>query len=169
MITVRAESGSDHEGVWRVNQAAFGGTNEANLVEALRKAAHPYVSLVAVEGGNVVGHIFFSAVSIETDGPVVRGWGLGPMAVLPEYQRRGTGSLLVREGLCECQRLGGEIVVVLGHAEYYPRFGFQKASSKGLRSEYQVPDEVFMVVELSPGALAGVKGLVKYHEAFGAV
>lgn len=91
------------------------------------------------------------------------------MAVLPECQRQGIGSLLVREGLRECQRIGHEIVVVLGHPEYYPRFGFVPASSKGLRSEYDVPDEVFMVAELTPGALKGRTGLVKYHPEFNAV
>ena len=169
MISVRAETETDHADVHRVNEAAFGCADEADLVDVLRKAAHPHVSLVAVDEEKVVGHIFFSPVSIETGGAIVPAWGLGPMAVLPEYQRRGIGSLLVPAGLRECQRLGGGIVVVLGHAEYYPRFGFRKASERGLRSEYQVPDEVFMVTELSPGALDGVKGLVKYHQAFSSV
>ena len=169
MITIRAETPNDYAKVWQVNEAAFGRAAEADLVEALRKVAQPYVSLVAVDDGRVVGHVFFSPVNIETDGAVVSGFGLAPMAVLPEYQRRGIGSLLVPDGLSECQRLGRDVVVVLGHPQYYPRFGFQKASEKGLRSEYQVPDEVFMVTELRPGALDGVTGLVKYHEAFGAV
>ena len=110
-----------------------------------------------------MGIFFQSGEKLKLTGRSV-GPGLAPMAVLPDYQRRGIGSLLVPAGLSECQRLGAEIVVVLGHREYYPRFGFQKASEKGLRSEYQVPDEVFMVTELRPGALSGVTGLVKYHE-----
>ena len=92
--------------------------------------------------------------------------GLAPMAVLPEYQNQGVGSLLVRNGLSECQRAGFDIVVVLGHPRYYPRFGFIPASQKGLSCEYQVPDEAFMVIELRPGALNGMSGLVKYQPEF---
>jgi putative acetyltransferase len=90
------------------------------------------------------------------------------MAVLPEYQRQGIGSRLVREGLEECRRMGCDVVVVVGHPGYYPRFGFAPASRKGLRCEYPVPDEVFMVAELKPDALRG-RGLVKYRPEFGGV
>jgi putative acetyltransferase len=169
MPTIRIETPEDFPDVRRVNETAFGRPNEAALVDALRTVAHPYVSLVAIEDQQVVGHIFFSPVSIETDGPVPQAMGLAPMAVLPEYQRRGIGSLLVRDGLQECQRLGYDVVVVLGHPEFYPRFGFGRASDKGLRCEYQVPDEAFMVSELRPGALNGIRGLVRYHEVFGNV
>jgi putative acetyltransferase len=91
------------------------------------------------------------------------------MGILPDYQRRGIGSLLVREGLLACQRTGFDVVVVLGHPDYYPRFGFMVASEEGLRCEYEVPDEAFMVAELRPGALSAIEGLVKYDEAFRAV
>jgi putative acetyltransferase len=169
MIVVRTETTEDHKSVWRVNELAFGQPNEADLVDALRASARPYISLVAVVDEQVVGHIFFSPVSIESESGVFTAMGLAPMAVLPEYQNQGIGSRLVREGLKECQRLGHAIVVVLGHANYYPRFGFTPASLKGLRSEYDVPDEVFMVTELIPGALEGRRGLVKYHAEFGKV
>jgi len=169
MLTVRAETTRDYAEVRRVNEAAFGRADEAVLVETLRTAVRPYVSLVAVEGGQLVGHIFFSPVWIEADASVTQALGLGPMAVLPEWQRRGVGSRLVREGLQECLRRGSEVIVVLGHPEFYPRFGFVRASEKGLRSEYQVPDEAFMVAELRAGALDGLSGLVKYHEVFGSV
>lgn len=135
----------------------------------MREKARAYISLVAIDEDRVVGHIFFSPVTIESATDSFTAMGLAPMAVLPECQRQGIGSLLVREGLRECQRIGHEIVVVLGHPEYYPRFGFVPASSKGLRSEYDVPDEVFMVAELTPGALKGRTGLVKYHPEFNAV
>ncbi|MGH9907037.1 MAG: GNAT family N-acetyltransferase, partial [Pyrinomonadaceae bacterium] len=149
-----------------MNEAAFGGSDEATIVDALRKAASPHISLVAVTNGQVVGHIFFSPVKIEADEVVHRALGLAPMAVLPEWQRRGIGSQLVREGLKECQRIGFEIVVVIGHAKYYPRFGFRPAREKGLSCQFEVPDEVFMVAELSTGALNGVTGLVKYRPEF---
>jgi putative acetyltransferase len=156
---------------------AFGQPQEASLVDALRASAHPHVSLVAVEDGEVVGQIFFSPVSIEPDETVSKkavaatgtAMGLAPMAVLPQHQNQGIGSQLVREGLQACLRLGCEVVVVLGHPEYYPRFGFVPASRKGLRCEYDVPDEVFMATELVPGALEGVRGLVKYHPEFSKV
>lgn len=168
-IGVRTEKTEDHESVRRVNELAFGRRNEADLVDALRANARPYVSLVAVVDEQVVGHIFFSPVSIETDADTFTAMGLAPMAVLPSHQNQGIGSQLVREGLRECQRLGCEVVVVLGHPNYYPRFGFVPASLKGLRSEYDVRDEVFMVSELSEDALGGRRGLVKYPFEFSKV
>jgi putative acetyltransferase len=167
LITIRAENAEDIPAVRRVNELAFGRPNEAALVDALRAASEPQVSLVAVEDGRVVGHIFFSPVSIESETPISTAMGLGPMAVLAEYQRQGVGSQLVREGLRECRRSGCDVVVVLGHPEFYPRFGFIPAVEKGLHSEYPVPDEVFMVTELEPGALRGRRGLVKYRPEFG--
>ncbi len=169
MIVVRSERTEDHESVRRVNELAFEQPNEADLADALRANARPFISLVAVVDEQVVGHIFFSPVSIESGNGVFTAMGLAPMAVLPEYQNQGIGSQLVREGLAACQRLGHDIVVVLGHANYYPRFGFSPASLKGLRSEYDVADEVFMVTELIEGALGGRRGLVKYHPEFGKV
>lgn len=166
MTTIRAEKAEDIRAVRRVNELAFGRPNEAALVDALRATSDPQVSLVAVERGQVVGHIFFSPVSIESEGSSTSALGLAPMAVLPEYQKRGVGSRLVREGLRACRRTGCRVVVVLGHPEYYPRFGFVPASRKGLRSEYAVPDEVFMVAELETGALGGRRGLVKYSPEF---
>ena len=167
MITIRAEQAGDMDAVRRVNELAFGQPEEAALVDALRAAADPHVSLVATEDDRVVGHIFFSPVSIESDGGSAM--GLAPMAVLPERQRRGVGSLLVRAGLEECRRIGRRAVVVVGHPEYYPRFGFRPASRLGLRCEYPVPDAAFMALELEPGALAGRRGLVKYCPEFGEV
>jgi putative acetyltransferase len=169
LVVVRTEETEDHESVRRVNKLAFGRRNEADLVDALRVNARPYVSLVAVVDEQVVGHIFFSPVSIESESNVFTAMGLAPMAVLPSHQNQRIGSQLVREGLKECQRLGCEIVFVLGHPNYYPRFGFVPASLKGLRSEYDVPDEVFMVAELTEGALNGRRGLVKYHPEFSKV
>jgi putative acetyltransferase len=169
MTAVRAETPGDRAAVREVNERAFGRAAEADLVDALREQARPHLSLVAEAEGRVVGHVFFSPVSIESEAGTSEAVALGPMAVLPEFQGRGVGSALVRRGLEECRRLGWGVVFVLGHAEYYPRFGFAPAAAKGLRSEYPVPDEVFMLVELHPDALAGRTGLVKYHPAFGSV
>jgi putative acetyltransferase len=169
MSSIRAESSEDHAAIRRVIELAFGQSSEADLVDALRTDARPHISLVAERDGEVVGHIFFSPVSIESSEGSFTAMGLAPMAVLPDYQNKGIGSELVRAGLRECQRIGHEVIVVLGHSHYYPRFGFIPASKKGIRSEYDVPDDVFMVAELTPGALGGRKGLVKYHPAFSAV
>jgi putative acetyltransferase len=169
MFIIRAETAADREAVRGVNESAFGRSEEANLVDALRGSANPCISLVAEEGGRVVGHIFFSPVAVESGGGAWAALGLGPMAVLPEYQGRGVGSELVREGLSECQRLGHEVVFVLGHARYYPRFGFKPAGVKGIACEFPSPDENFMVVELRPDALAGREGLVRYSPEFRSV
>ncbi|MGI9108250.1 MAG: GNAT family N-acetyltransferase [Pyrinomonadaceae bacterium] len=169
MITVRVEKAADHAAVRRVNERAFGRPNEAALVDALRETVHPQISLVAVKDVQVVGHIFFSPVSIESGDAVFMAMGLAPMAILPERQRQGIGSLLVQEGLRACRQVGCEVVVVLGHPEYYPRFGFIPASQKGLRCEYPVPDEVFMVIELKSNVLAGREGLAKYRPEFSEV
>jgi putative acetyltransferase len=165
MFTIRPEMEDDAPAIRRVNEQAFGQPGEADLVDALRLEARPFVSLVADREGEVVGHIAFSPVTI--DGRDVGGaLGLAPMAVLPAFQGQGIGSALVREGLAACRRAGCAAVFVLGHAHYYPRLGFVPAPPRGLRCAYPVPDDVFMVAELQPGALDGVDGLVRYHPTF---
>jgi putative acetyltransferase len=156
----------DHAAVHSVIELAFGQANEADLVDSLRIVASPRISLVAVDENRIVGHIFFSPVSVESENDIFTAIGLAPLAVLPEHQKHGIGSRLVQEGLTECQRIGQDIVFVLGHPEFYPRFGFTVAKEQGFSCEYPVPDEVFMVAELRPGALSGKKGLVKYLPEF---
>ena len=162
---IRVERDGDAAAVRQVNQQAFGASVEADLVDALREQAKPFLSLVAEDDGAIVGHIAFSPVTLASAARL-RVMGLAPMAVLPDRQRRGTGSALVRAGLDECRRLGASAVVVLGHPEYYPRFGFRPAPRFDLRSEYDVPDDVFMALELVQGALTGQSGTVRYHQAF---
>src|SRR5690606_18731790 len=164
-LVIRNEEERDRAGVYAVNASAFGRPGEADLVDVLRESAEPVVSLVAEENGRIVGHIMLSPVEISGD-PDLRVMGLGPMAVLPERQRAGIGSLLVKSGLEECKKLGCGAVVVLGHPWFYPRFGFVPASRFGLKCEFNVADEVFMALELVPGYLSGVSGTVYYHEAF---
>ncbi len=134
-------------------------------MDCLRARATPVVSLVAVDGEEVVGHIMFSPVSV-TSGTGSNLMGLGPMAVAPNRQRRGIGGLLIRAGLERCKRMGCSAVVVLGHPNYYPRFGFCRASQFGLYCEHDVPEEAFMAIELQPGILDGTAGRVQYHAAF---
>lgn len=166
---VRPEQPGDGEAVAHVNDAAFGQAVESRLVDALRRGGHAAISLVAVAGADIVGHILFTPVTIDAPGPALGALGLGPMSVLPERQRRGIGSRLVAAGLDACRRAGCQVVVVLGHPEFYPRFGFRPACGLGLRSEYAVPDDVFMALELTPGALAGRCGLVRYLPEFASV
>lgn len=164
-MQIRAENDRDRESVRGIHLAAFETPSEADLVDALRAQAEPVISLVAENDGQIVGHIMFSPVSLSNH-PDCRVMGLAPMAVAPAHQRKGTGSALIRAGLDQCSQLGFVAVVVLGHPEYYPRFGFSPASRFGIDSEYDVPDEVFMAMELTPGALGGKSGRVKFHRAF---
>lgn len=166
MIAIRPELPADIEAIARVNDAAFGGPIESGVVAALRRSGRATISLVAVAESGVVGHIVFSPVTVEATGPPIAALGLGPMAVLPGCQRRGIGSRLVRAGLDECARRDTEVVVVLGHPQYYPRFGFVPAGTLGLRSEYDVPDDTFMAMELIAGVLGGRTGLVRYGREF---
>lgn len=164
-MIVRREEERDRSGVYTVNSAAFQRLDEANLVDVLREEAEPVLSLVAEDDGGIVGYIMFSPVVL-TGNPDCKVMGLGPMAVLPERQRAGVGSLLVTSGLNVCQELDFGAVVVLGHPDYYPRFGFLPASRYALDCEYDVPDEAFMAVELIPGYLRSVSGTAVYHDAF---
>jgi len=166
LLTVRPQTPGDAAAIRRVNEAAFGGTVEADLVEKIHSRQAFTLSLVATGEDGVVGHILFSLVTIESESLSFTAVSLGPMAVLPAHQGRGIGSQLVRAGLEECQRLGHEIVVVLGHPDYYPRFDFVPASTYGVKCEYEVPDEAFMVAELREGALVGRSGTVKYQPEF---
>lgn len=167
-MRIRAETHADHVAVRVVNEAAFGTAAEADLVEALRDKLTRFVPLVADADGAIVGHILFSPVALEGH-PALDVMGLGPMAVVPQQQRSGIGSALVRGGLRRCKQLGCRAVVVVGHPEFYPRFGFVPASRYALRCEYDVPDDVFMAVELDPGALENASGLVRYDAAFASV
>jgi putative acetyltransferase len=164
-MLVRPETAADIDVVAELNRVAFGGPDEARIVDALRGAVSPLVSLVADDAGAVVGHILCSPVTL-VPAPTLRVMGLAPMAVLPSHQRTGVGTALARAALDACRARGASAVVVVGHPTYYPRFGFVPASRFGLTCEYEVPDEVFMAMELHPDGLAGQSGLVRFHAAF---
>ena len=165
-IFVRHENREDIPAIGKVNEAAFDTGAEARLVDALRDGGVISLSLVALINHGIVGHILFSPVVIESESSSLAALGLGPMAVLPAYQRKGIGSELVKVGLEKCLALGLSAVVVLGHPDFYPRFGFVPSTQYSIISEYDVPAEVFMVKELRQGALAGQTGIAKYHHLF---
>ena len=168
-MLIREEQPRDIGRIHDVNEAAFGRPDEARLVDVLRDAARPFLSLVAEENGEVVGHICFTPVEVERyEGSKINILGLAPMSVHPAHQRRGIGSKLVEAGVEECRRAAYPAVVVLGHPNFYPRFGFRPAAPNGLVSTYDVPEPVFMVLELQPGALRDLRGVARYHPAFGA-
>lgn len=164
-MLIRDEREADHAAVFSLNATAFPTDAEARLVDALRTRAHPTISLVAEdEEGIVVGHILFSPVTLR-EHPDRFLMGLAPMAVLPERQRSGIGSALVQAGLKSCATLGVGAVVVLGHPDYYPKFGFVPSVGFGVVSTYDVPPEFFMALELKHCSLDG-GGTVVYHAAF---
>ena len=166
MIAVRPETPGDVSAVRRINELAFGQPAEADLVDRLRRACGEALSLVADQGG-VVGHILFTPVVVDGAARRIVGMGLAPMAVLPERQRHGVGSALVRHGLERLRERGCPLVVVVGHPEYYPRFGFEPASRHGLRSQWEgIPDEAFMALILDRDAMTGVTGVARYRPEF---
>jgi putative acetyltransferase len=167
MVTIREEQPGDHAAIRNLTTLAFGGPCEAQIIDALRPACPGLISLVAVEDGCIVGHILFSPVTIKRTNSTITGMGLGPMAVLPEYQRRGIGTDLVRHGLARLREEGCPFVIVLGHPDYYPRFGFVPASLYGLTSQWEgVPDEAFMVMIIDDDSMNGVHGVVRYRDEF---
>jgi putative acetyltransferase len=163
-MEVRFESENDIDNVWRLNSQAFPTIAEADLVNTLRSEAD-CISLVAEVNGQIVGHILFSPVHIgvTTNLSLV---GLAPMAVVPEMQNNGIGSKLIHRGISECQSKDVDAIVVLGHPNYYPKFGFQPSVKFGIKSEYDVPDDVFMIQELSSKSLESINGTIRYHDAF---
>jgi putative acetyltransferase len=166
MLTLRRETPEDIPAIRYVHTVAFGRANEADLVERLRDHDALTLSLVAVQDGQIVGHIAFSLVTITSNASTMEALGLAPMAVLPAYQRQGIGSQLVEAALQLCRHTPYGVVVVLGHPHYYPRFGFAPARPWGIVCEYDVPDEVFMVKEIHSGALAQTHGVVRYRSEF---
>jgi putative acetyltransferase len=167
MIVVRHERPNDVEAVRTLNRLAFGQETEGRIVDLLRERCGDTVSLVAVEEEEIVGHIFFSPVTIAGDAGPILGMGLGPMAVHPARQRAGIGSLLVRQGLDHLRHRDCPFVVVLGHPSYYPRFGFERASLHGLASQWEaVPDEAFMVLPFNRTVMHAVSGVARYREEF---
>ena len=164
-IRIRPERPADHGRTFEVEQAAFGSRLQPDLVEALRTSADPQLSLVAEVEGGVVGHIFFSPATIDSEREAPPAAQLSPVAVDPRHQRSGAGSALIRAGLERCPSKGWSAVFLVGNPLYYSRFGFKMAGPLGFTHSPQ-EDPFLQVLELQPGALDGVRGRVWFHSAF---
>ncbi|PYK52771.1 MAG: GNAT family N-acetyltransferase [Verrucomicrobia bacterium] len=149
-----------------MNRRAFGQDQESNIVDALRANGAALLSLVATLDDRVVGHIMYSPLTI---GGNVTGAALGPMAVLPEHQRQGIGSKLVKVGNQKLKDAGYPFIIVVGHADYYPRFGFKRANEHGITCEWDLPDDVFMLLVLDQAKMESVSGLATYRHEFSSV
>ncbi|MBK5515288.1 N-acetyltransferase [Bacillus sp. TH11] len=172
MVTIRQEQQNDCSKTEEVVKQAFSNEEfsdkrEHELVKRIRKcdAFIPELSLVAVDE-RIVGHILLSKITIEQDGTSVKSLALAPVSVTPSHQKKELAEKLIVAALEKAKELGYESVVVLGHPEYYPKFGFKKASDWNIKAPFEVPDEVFMVIELGENALQGVEGIVQYSSAF---
>ena len=165
LIEIRGEHLGDAKAVRDVNRLAFGQDEEGNIVDALRSHGAALLSLVAIVDGQVVGHIMYSPLSVAES----QGAALAPIAVMPEHQRQGIGGQLIEAGNRKLREAGCPFVVVGGHAEYYPRFGFRPARTYGISCEWELPDNVFMVLVLDPVKMQGVAGVAKYRHEFSTV
>jgi putative acetyltransferase len=164
---IRDERPEDAQGIRSLLEAVFPTTEEADLVDRLRRSCPDYLGLVAVEDGALVGHAVFTPVALQAEAGAIVGSGLAPLAVRADRQRRGIGSALVEEGLRRLRAVGSPFVVVLGHPTYYPRFGFVPASRLGVRCQWeQVPDDAFMILVLDPGEAPSIAGVARYRPEF---
>lgn len=166
-LIIRNEQAGDKEQIYFVNDQAFERNDEAELVDKLRAKNKLLLSLVAEVNKKIVGHIAFTRVFVQPAGPAAPGAGLAPMAVLKEYQNRKIGSALISEGLKQCEELGIEYVTVLGYPGYYPRFGFQRAGALGIHCQYNVPEEMFMIIGFEKGILKQIANhIISYDPIF---
>jgi putative acetyltransferase len=166
LIEIREERADDVAAVRDLNRRAFGQDQESNIVDALRANGTALFSLVATVNDRVVGHIMYSPAIVGDD---ITGAALGPMAVLPEYQRQGIGSKLIEAGNRKLKDAGCPFIIVVGHADYYPRFGFRPASEHGIKCEWDVPDDAFMLLVLDQAKMEGVSGFARYRNEFSSV
>lgn len=166
MANIRTEVNKDIDGIHFINEQAFGRKSEADLVDNLRKKKAVTLSLIAEVEDQIVGHILFSPVKIEPDNSHFNAITLAPLAILPEFQRKGIGSQLIRTGIEECRLLGHDLVFVVGHPEYYPRFGFVQARAEGFNCEIEVPDEAWMVLEMDKKVPLQKNGTVYFRPEF---
>lgn len=172
-MIIREENEKDYDKVYEVIEEAFRNEelsdhDEQNLVNRLRKSDEfiKELSMVATDNGKIVGHIMLTKIKIVDKEVSHDSLALAPVSVLPNYQGKGIGNLLINTAIKNSKELGYDSIIVLGHDKYYPRFGFKKASNYKIVSPFEVPDEAFMVLELKHGSLENIKGIVEYSKAF---
>lgn len=172
-MIIRRETNKDYKEVEKVieesfKSAEFTDNDEHNLVKRLRSSDEfiKELSLIAEIDNKIIGHILLSKALIKDVNKDIETLALAPLAVLPEYQSNGIGKKLINEAIEKAKSLGYKSIVVLGHENYYPKFGFKKASNYGIKAPFDVPDEAYMVLELLPNALNEVNGVVEYSQAF---
>lgn len=164
-LVIREESPRDFHAIAEVHRRAFGQEAEAALVDGLRAGGWSRVSLVAEVEDRIVGHVLFSGITIRTETAAIEALSLAPLAVLPAWQRRGIGSRLIADGLRRCREAGHRAVLVLGHPDFYPRFGFSAERAEPLSSPFG-GGAAWMALELTPGALAGTTGRIEWPAPF---
>ena len=167
-IIIRKETSDDSEAIKELNNQAFCQKQEGELIENLRKKSEfvTELSLVAIHENRIIGHILYFPITIKTEKKVHSTLSLEPMAVMPDYQKKGVGGALIKAGLEKAKELGFISVVVLGHPEYYPRFGFRKASKWKIKEPFGVPDEVMMAIELQEGSLDCGGGMIDFPKEY---
>lgn len=165
MISIREENKNDLVKIKEINNKAFDQPQEGNVIDKIRESDSEILSLVAEIDGNLVGHIFYSEAEIECNNKKLKGMGLAPMAVLPKYQKQGIGKKLINESLKMLKKKPVPYIIVLGHEDYYPKFGFEKASKYGIKCQWDgVPDEAFMIMILEIEKMTNIHGIAKYRD-----
>ena len=167
-MIIRKEKNEDFKSIYEINYQAFKQKNESELIEKIRGSKNfvPELSLIAEKNGKKVGHILLSKIKIKGE-KEFESLIPAPLAVLPELQKQGIGKKLITEGLRKARELGFSSVIVVGHKDYYPKFGFEKASKWNIKCSFEVPDEAFLAIELKDGALEDKSGIVEYPKEFG--
>lgn len=170
MVIIRTETAADYEAVHQVNVLAFGDReDEALLVEKIRRSEGfiPELSIVAERDQEIVGHLLLSKAMLQDGENTYDVIALAPIAVKPDVQKQGIGKQLILEGIERCKALGYPFIFLIGHPEYYPKFGFKPARAYGFDlKQFEVPDDVFMVCELKEGELQKNKGELIYPKSF---
>jgi len=167
-IIIRPEQKDDYDSILRINDEAFGRENEGLLVSALRKTSKfiSDLSLVAEMDNNLIGHILFYPLTIKTKTGDKDVLSLAPISVLPRYQNKGIGCKLMKKGMGECKKTKYDVIIVVGHPNYYPRFGFKSASKWKIQLPIEAPDEAFMAFELKENTIDKYAGTVVFPKEY---